>query len=78
MESHTVTTSTRGGWMASHRSRDFTSRRFVMTSKDKERLDKLTERLRRAIAVHTNPVEVGVNDLQWLLDIAKKHLEDNQ
>ena len=43
-----------------------------MVSKDLEAvIQKLRKRLEVAKAVHTNPVEVGVNDLEMLLD----HLE---
>lgn len=39
---------------------------------DRKRLAKIKELLRRKIATHTNPVEVGVADLAWLIEKAEE------
>ena len=44
--------------------------------KDKQRLENLKEILRRKVATHTNPVEIGIADLTWLLELAKKAIEE--
>lgn len=39
---------------------------------DRKRLAKIKEVLRRKIATHTNPVEVGIADLAWLIEKAEE------
>lgn len=39
---------------------------------ERERVERVRKKLERARAVHTNPVEVGVNDLEFLLDLVDR------
>lgn len=41
---------------------------------DTERLAKLQKLLASKLATHTNPVEVGIADFEWLLALAVKAL----
>ena len=46
------------------------------SAKNERRLEKLKEILRRKVATHSNPVEIGIADLTWLLELAKKAIEE--
>ena len=42
------------------------------SAKNERRLEKLKEILRRKVATHSNPVEIGIADLTWLIEQAEK------